>query len=99
MFTWLSVFKSSFEFGKQRLAQPEIRREKYETLTAPSIAKAVQDAEQEFLITIAQLPPAERDKRLQTYRWYVSLAQRQGIAEAEWRMEQYRVSGDERYRF
>ena len=99
MLTWLSVFKSSFEFRRQRLAEPELRAKKRQTSTTLSIAQADQTAEQAFLASIAHLPPDERDRELQKHRWYVRLAQRQGIAEAEWRMEQYRLTGDESYKF
>jgi hypothetical protein len=87
----LDIFKSRLAFGQQRLVEPEA--------AGLSSAEANRDAEQAFLADIANLPAEERERKLQKHRWYVRLAQRQGIAEAEWRMEQYHLTGDERYKF
>jgi hypothetical protein len=98
MITWLTVFKSSSEFGKRQMTEPDLR-DNTGTSMAQSVAEADQNAEQEFLATIANLPSEEQDRQLQKHRWYARLAQRQGIAEAEWRIDQYHLTGDDRYKF
>jgi hypothetical protein len=89
--------KNMFKAG----VKPETRQQytggdKRKTL---QLAMVRPDPEQEFLTSIANLPPQERERQIQKRRWYQSLAQRQGIADVEWRMEQYQQTGDERYNF
>ena len=56
------------------------------------------DTESAFLASIADLPEAERAKRIQRRAWYAQMATRQGIDEVEWRAEQYQRTGDVIYR-
>ena len=72
------------------------------TQTARHTAQPAQgmdtDAETAFLASIADLPEAERAEQIQRREWYARLAARQGIAEVEWRTEQYQRSGEAPYR-
>jgi hypothetical protein len=52
---------------------------------------------QAFMASIAHLPAEAREIRLQRREWYRQLAERQGIADAEWRAEQYQRTGDGGY--
>lgn len=53
--------------------------------------------EAEFLVSIAHLSPEAREIAIQKREWYQRLAERQAIADAEWRYEQYQRTGDDRY--
>ncbi len=56
--------------------------------------KSFDDPENNFLTSIAHLPPAEQQKKL----WYWRLAQRQGIMEAEHFSDQFDSSGKPEYK-
>jgi hypothetical protein len=53
--------------------------------------------EAEFLVSIAHLSPKAREQAIRKREWYQRLAERQAIADAEWRYEQYQRTGDARF--
>jgi hypothetical protein len=99
MIAWRRLAKSSFGFSRQQRIETKPANVQLKPSLELAFARAQQAAEQEFLATVAHLPPEERERQIQRHQWYVRLAERQGIAEAEWRMEQYRLTGDERFKF
>lgn len=50
-----------------------------------------------FMAEIAHLSPAERNAAIRQREWYVRLAERQGIVDAERRSDLYLTTGDKRY--
>lgn len=63
--------------------KPAVRR------TAEIAAAQIIDEEQAFIASIADLTPEEQTKRVERRDWYKRLAQRQAIADVEYRAAQY----------
>jgi hypothetical protein len=88
--------------AKQALSLFSERGTRHPRVPQPQAALSGQapdkDTETAFLASIAHVPEAERARRIQRREWYVRLAARQGIADVEWRAQQYQRTGEEVYR-
>lgn len=87
MATASTTFKSllsMLSLGAVRI-QPELTVRR----TAEIAAAHVIDDEQTFFASIAELTPEEQTKRIERHDWYKRLAQRQAIADVEYRAAQY----------
>lgn len=66
--------------------------------TLPGIREEQLSADDAFLASIAHLPPEEQHKHIEKRLWYIRLAQRQGVIEAEHPPAQFFEEGKQPYR-
>jgi hypothetical protein len=85
-------------FSGRSLPQHSAEQSQTARQAAQDTLRSGTEPELEFLTSIADLPEAERTERIQRREWYAQLAARQGIAEVEWRTEQYQRTSNAIYR-
>lgn len=76
-------------FGRRTDASRAAQRGTMDRMEGPNqTGRVAEDDERAFLASIAQLPPSERQRKIERRAWYRQLAKRQGVIEAEWQAEQ-----------